>query len=573
MLCVPPAAEPVASDTPSGALATELPAEERLSGALLTWRRVIGGVDLALRIERPSDMQPLPVVATSKPAVAARSRERHWLDVGFEVALKFGLSLIVAFLTFRIAQPYSFQGPGFFGFKLAEAWLNDVRYWARASAGEIDLPFSHQWASRTPILFSLQNMILWAVGIPLGLASWAGWAFAWYELWRKRKLPHLLVLAWTTFIFLYQSTRFAKLSRYLTPFFPFMAMLAAYLLVSAWNRARVVKVRWVKRAVVMLVLAVTIGTLLWAFAFTRIYTRPLTRVSASLWVYDNIPAGSAIGNEHWDDDIPWGGVGGRNGYADGTYGFVEFHPYAEDEPQKLDWFVDWLNQSDYIILSSNRLYGSIPRLPMRFPMTTRYYEYLFSGELGFELIKTFTSRPNLGPIEFNDDNAEEPFTVYDHPRVDVYKKTQDYSPEKARKLLGDGIDWDGIARLRPTEVPGWKNGLQMTEEEKDAQRSGGTWSEIFDRRSLSNVLPVFFWLLLVELLGVVTLPLADLIFHSLADRGYILSKSLGILLLTWLTWMLAWRSVHPCSCSRSARPSSSGAGESRCSLSGGRINA
>ncbi|MGB9879319.1 MAG: DUF2298 domain-containing protein, partial [Anaerolineae bacterium] len=229
---------------------------------------------------------------------------------------------------------------------------------------------------------------------------------------------------------------------------------------------------------------------------------------------------------------------GRNGFADGTYTGIEMHPYAEDSPEKLGWFMDWLNQADYIILSSNRLYASIPRLPMRYPMTTRYYKYLFSGELGFELIKTITSRPNLGPIEFRDDEADESFTVYDHPKVLIFKKTADYSPEKAYQLLSEGIDWQNIARLLPIQVAGWKNGLQMTEEEKEIQRNGGTWSAIFNRNSLSNALPVFFWLLLVEVLGVITLPLADVVFHNLADRGYILAKSLGILLLTWITWML-----------------------------------
>ncbi len=508
------------------------------------WRGHLGALGIHVELERPTGGQPVAdAISTTPVEVQERVQDtlaptaRHWLDVGWEVALKFTFCLVAAFFTFRIAQPYSFKGPGFFDLKLADAWLNDVRYWARASAGEVDLPFNHQWTSRTPILFSLQNMVLWAVGVPLALASWAGWALAWLELLRRRKLTHVLVLAWTTFFFLYQSTRFAKLSRYLTPFFPLMAMLAAYLLVRAWDSARESRLRWARPAAAALGVTILLGAFLWAFAFTRIYTRPLTRVAASLWVYDNIPAGSAIGNEHWDDSIPWGGVGGRNGYADGTYEWVEFHPYAEDEPIKLDWFMDWLGQSDYIILSSNRLYGSIPRLPMRFPMTTRYYKYLFNGELGFELIKTFTSRPNLGLIEFNDDNAEEPFTVYDHPRVDVFRKTADFSLEKARSLLGDGIDWDNIARLMPLQVPGWKNSLMLTPQEQAVQQAGGTWSSIFNRRSLSNAAPVLIWLLLVEVLGLVTLPLADIIFHSLPDRGYSLSKTLGVLLLAWITWM------------------------------------
>jgi len=506
-------------------------AEAERSDGLLKWEKMVGGVNIALHVE--------PLAETgAKAEDAVQSGERHWLDIGYSVALKLVVALVVAFLAFRIAQPYTFQGPGFFDLRLSERWLKDMRWVSELISGKVDYFPSHQWTSRPPVIFSLVNMVLWMVGVPLGLTSWAGWAFAWYELWRKRKLQHLLILAWTTFFFFYQSTRFVKNSRYLVPFYPFMAVLAAYLLVHLWDRAKSAKVRWAKSAALALAVVVTVGTFLWAFAFTRIYTRPLTRVAASLWVYDNIPPGSTIGWEEWDDIIPWGGVGGRNGYAEGIYSDVKFQPYHEDVPEKLDWFIDWLNRADYIILSSNRLYGSIPRLPMRYPMTTRYYKYLFSGELGFELIKTFTSHPNLGPIEINDDNAEEVFTVYDHPKVLIFKKTARYSPEKARKLLGEGIDWDSIARLKPIEVPKWKNGLQMTEKEKEIQRSGGTWSAIFNRNSLSNALPVLIWLLLVEVLGAVTLPLTGLIFQGMADRGYALSKSLGILLLTWLTWML-----------------------------------
>ena len=514
----------------------------RHSGGLPRWEKVIGGVSLSLSLERSPDAEHEnegnDEETESLPVVPAQQLEPHWLDTGYSVALKFTVCLVVAFFAFRIAQPYSFTGPGFFDLKFEPRWAEDMRWVSRSQTGEIDYFPSHQWASRPAIIYSLKNMVLWLVGTPLGLASWAGWALAWYELWRKRKLEHVLALAWTTLFFFYQATRFVKVSRYLLPCLPFMSMLGAYLLVSAWNRARASDAQWVRRGAVALMVTVTVGTFLWAFAFTQIYTRPLTRVAASLWVYDNIPEGSAIGSEAWDDAIPWGGVGGRNGYAEGIYGYVEMHPYAEDVPEKWDWFVEWLDEADYIILSSNRLYGSVPRLPMRYPMTTRYYEYLFGGELGFELMETFTSRPNLGPIEFVDDDVDESLTVYDHPKVTVFRKTSDYDSGRVRSLLGDGIDWDSIARLKPVEVPKWNNGLKLTDEEKAAQQRGGTWSDIFNRESLSNAVPVIMWLLLVEVLGVVTLPLADVLFHSLADRGYALAKPLGVLLLTWLTWML-----------------------------------
>jgi hypothetical protein len=64
--------------------------------------------------------------------------------------------------------------------------------------------------------------------------------------------------------------------------------------------------------------------------------------------------------------------------------------------------ISWLTQSDYLVLSSNRLYGSIPRLPLRYPMTSEYYRALFDGRLGFDKVAEFSSYVNLGPFWFPD---------------------------------------------------------------------------------------------------------------------------------------------------------------------------
>ena len=70
-------------------------------------------------------------------------------------------------------------------------------------------------------------------------------------------------------------------------------------------------------------------------------------------------------------------------------------------------------------------------------MTTRYYDLLFQGELGFELVQEFPSRPRLGPVEFNDDDADESFTVYDHPKPIVFKKVATLTDAEWRADLSD----------------------------------------------------------------------------------------------------------------------------------------
>src|SRR5690606_16969221 len=54
-----------------------------------------------------------------------------------------------------------------------------------------------------------------------------------------------------------------------------------------------------------LIALVTIGTILWGWGFLAIYRRPLTRITATRWIYANIPEGSVIANEHWDDPLPF----------------------------------------------------------------------------------------------------------------------------------------------------------------------------------------------------------------------------------------------------------------------------
>ena len=46
------------------------------------------------------------------------------------------------------------------------------------------------------------------------------------------------------------------------------------------------------------------------------------------------------------------------------------------------------------------------------------------------------------------------------------------------------------------------------------------------------------WLLTVELLGLAALPLCAFLFRSWPDRGYGLTKPLGILLVAFVNWWL-----------------------------------
>ncbi len=206
------------------------------------------------------------------------------------------IAALVSFFVFRIAQPYAFSGPGFLGLKPNPNWIASMMQLASQSGGNVDFPPALQWARR-PITFAWTNMVEWGLGYPLGLLAWASFlGMAWRMLkgnWRQ----HGLIWFWTAIYFTFESLNFTRSMRYQLPVYPTLEIIAAWGIVELWDLRPNLKpaARWLGRNWNRLLsgvigFSVILGTLAWAFAFTRIYTRPVTRVAASAWIYQNVPA-------------------------------------------------------------------------------------------------------------------------------------------------------------------------------------------------------------------------------------------------------------------------------------------
>ncbi|HEY3312317.1 MAG TPA: DUF2298 domain-containing protein [Anaerolineales bacterium] len=474
----------------------------------------------------------------------------------------------IAALTFRIVQPIAFSGPGFWNLSLNERWVKDITDQQKILNGDSDLPWIQQWTNRS-MLFPVANLVLWGMGLPLGLASLAGLGLAIFELVRGRKMEHLLPVVFVGVTFLYQAGMFIKFMRYFLPVYPFLILLTAYGVQRIWKLANqpledssegelpentpTRLERFQRRitpgpgAVLALVLVLLGGTLFYALAFSSIYGRMNSRIAASRWMYQNLPQGSTLANEHWDDWLPIGGLDGKTSYGDqGMFKSVEMANYEDDNPKKLDWMVERLSQADYIILSSNRLYASIPRLPVRYPMTSRYYQLLFSGKLGFERIKEFTSYPTFLGIQIPDQSAEESFSVYDHPRVQIFKKSAAFDPVVLRQELGDGIVWESVIHLTPRQASATSKSLLLNAGEQSLYQQAAKWSSSeVNPYSWGSRMPLLAWFLIFMVFGLIALPLTLVVFKAFIDRGYIFSKAIGLLVAAWGAWLIASLRLAP----------------------------
>jgi hypothetical protein len=394
-----------------------------------------------------------------KPASAAErelSFVRH-LARGIPLLLISGL---FALLAFAVTEPYvlwSFdyaqlsQG-GINAVLNSNTWWRRILYEADIHAGKNDgVPYTRQYVGTVPLLFHLQNMVFWGLSPLPGLITVVGFAVGiWHAI--RRKPAELLLMAGALPYFATIVTLEAKWMRYMLPLVPIFCILGAAFLVRGviWERNR--RLRQQPRMVgarrplmapvlnnvfaIMTAMAVG-GAFLWAVAFMNIYSQEHSRIQASRWMFANIPEEARLSTEVWDDTLPLGvrGVPGKK------YNHIAYGLYDDNPPEiEFNYIKGLLRDTDYIIEASNRLYGSIPRLPWRYPVQTRFYELLFEEKLGFIRVHTQLETPELLGIRFDDQMADESFTVYDHPRVDIFKKVTTLTDEQLRTLFSNALN-------------------------------------------------------------------------------------------------------------------------------------
>ncbi len=272
--------------------------------------------------------------------------------------------------------------------------------------------------------------------------------------------------------------------------------------------------------------------------------------------------GAIIANEtSWDDGLPLR-IDGYDPFG-GIYQGLNLELYWDDNEDKRQRFYDILDRADVILITSSRQWGSLPRLPERYPLVIEYYYDLmgcprpmtieacynlaqpgmYSGLLGFELVQVFQSDPALGPWRINDQPADEAFTVYDHPKVFVFRKTADYDPDRVRRLLG-AVDLRYVQRTLPGEAPPHPVNLLLPPHRWAQARQEGTWRDLFppdNPLNQSQLLALVAWYGLIALLGWTAWPYLRPVFGAMDHRGYPWARIAGMLLWAWLAWMLsAW---------------------------------
>ncbi len=402
---------------------------------------------------------------------AARQLRAAWAKVNRSALL----TLAVAALTFALLEPYALID--------AYSFVTGIGQEIAMASGRFDFPYTRQYGGTWGYLYQIRQILLFAMGVPLGLLGLGGLVWLSWRVWRCSRREEVVLLTWPLLYTLMQGGTYAKFIRYLLPLLPFLCLAGAALWVRLWDalvaqpasrgpqsaasgEARSV-LRWSqprRRALrwlwLSMLLVVVASTAFYAIAFVNIYRQPHPWLQATAWICANVPARNTILTEYWDDPLPLYGFA-ESGACPLLYTRLTMDFHTLDTGERLEELLDALQASDYIVLSSQRLYGSVSRSPQYFPLATRYYRQLFAERLGFRLVAAPAVYPRWAGVTLLDNpraglglstppflaasrpsgmvldlgRADESFTVYDHPQPLVFRRVERLSREELESLI------------------------------------------------------------------------------------------------------------------------------------------
>jgi len=340
--------------------------------------------------------------------------------------------LIIYFFAFSLIFFLFFSPHNFISW---EDFISSLSYESAVALGKIVVFYTKQFAYSIPVIFPLIKIIPFALGT-IGFLGVFGLLRLIFK--RKDKRLNFLGLAFLIY-FLPNAFIFTKWTRFLAPIFPLILIFGILVLEE-------IKIFLIKFLVIFL-------SLILGFSYLSIYQRPDIRFSSSEWIFKNIPQNSYILSETANVvDIPILNPKSKSFNQDlnKNYKIISFNFYDLDKNEELKKeLIYHLNRADYIFVPSRRIFANYTcfwpekknyffdylsynkhrcdKLKKEFPLLNQYYKNLFSGQLGFKKVAEFSSYPKISffgktLFEFPDEEAEETWTVFDHPVIRVYKK-------------------------------------------------------------------------------------------------------------------------------------------------------
>jgi len=282
-----------------------------------------------------------------------------------------------------------------------------------------------------PLLYWFTNILWWGLGPAFEIMGLAGVVWLLYRRDRRAAVAASFVIAY-----------FAVAGRTVTPFARYGVPLVPALAIAGGVFAAdlIARARW-RRAAIAIVALTLVTTAAYAAAYLHVFIAPDSRLAASNYVRHRVPQGARVLVEPSQNMVPFGSylerptfntyylLLGPTAERDDYYHLVGLDTYVylydrnRSDADKRAYIASRLEKVDYIVMDDTyvQFYQHLPA--DQHGAVKQYYEDLFAGRLGFQLMRTFKVYPSLFGIRINDDAAELTFRLFDHPRVFVFARS------------------------------------------------------------------------------------------------------------------------------------------------------
>lgn len=257
-------------------------------------------------------------------------------------------------------------------------------------------------------------------------------------------------------------------------------------------------------------------------------------------------------------------------FGEGYYVPIDLMMTTDDDAAKRAHLISQLDKAQWLVVPNNRFYDSMQRNPLRFPLSTRFYDALFSGELGFSRFLVVDSLPRIAGLVVDDQSlsppgqgvtvgrpwqdwaADEAFSVYDHPTVYIFRKTNNYSRSAADHIFSQ-LNLSTVDDALKAKKPLVAGRLDWSTDEA-SKAADGLLSKKGARAAATPPSPTHYpaanvwtttgalisWYGFSLILGWIAWPWLALVFPTLPDRGYGVAKIAGLAAVAGTSWWLTW---------------------------------
>lgn len=285
------------------------------------------------------------------------------------------------------------------------SFLSSVRYESFVAFGTLPVFYTGEFYNSIPVIFQLTKIYPFLINPLMTILFVPSLIYLTFTAIKKNNFSYYLLFTIYYSLFLPQAFLFTKWTRYILPTLPFM-----YLILAIFFE------RFISKRILNVV--IFIGIVFTVSYFITTLINQDTRVKASLWIKENIPAKSIVLSEVYDM-----GIMPFNRYLQNIslFNFYDLDQAPDIKSLELENF---LSQSQYIILPSQRILKTRLVNNDKFLNGYKFYNELINGRLGYKKIyetpcDIFCKITYLGNPVFA---LEQTVNVFDRPTIFIFKK-------------------------------------------------------------------------------------------------------------------------------------------------------